>query len=442
MIINKPFIEERNSDTFLIAIVENENTNIKEEFYFSVENNYGKFLCNEISDPFVVAMLVPALMSGQDIHVKGSISLMLQYHLENTLIFLLSKIFNKTPIKVIPESTITIEYDSKAIATAFSGGVDSFTTVLQHTSNNCPESLKLTHLTLFNVGAYGNDELRSQEMFQKDAQRAKIFADEIDLPCVFLNSNISKAYEQNEVTHGFASRSSLCTIAGILALQKLFNVYLIAGGTPINMIKLFKWEQGYYEHLLTSYLSTSSTKIIITNVDLTRTEKVEYIADNEKVHKYLHVCAADYLNEKSKIKFNKDNYPNCTECTKCFRTLIVIDILGKLDDFNACFNIKEFEDQKANYIKHLLANVTKSMYFMEIYELMIKYEYSFPKGVRFYARLVKHKISLYKFIRKTIRYGYYKLLYPIINFPLKLRNKLFSTRKNQQPKFKITGSKF
>ena len=442
MIINKPFIEERNSDTFLKAIIENENTNIKEEFYFSVENNYGKFLCNEISDPFVVAMLIPALMSGQDINVKGSISEMLQYHLENSLIFILSKVFNKKPIKIISESTITIEYDSKAVVTGFSGGVDSFATVLQHTSNNCPELLKLTHLALFNVGAYGNDELRTQKIFLEDAQRAKKFADEMDLPLVLLNSNISKAYEVNEITHGFSPRSSLCIMAGILSLQKLFNIYLIASGYTINKIKLDKWNQANYESLLASYLSTSSTKIIIANEDLTRAEKIKYIADNEIVQKFLHVCPADILNEKSKIKFIKDTYPNCSECFKCLRTLVIIDILGKLNDFTDSFNIKKYEDQKVSYIKYLLKNMNKDPFFKETYEFMTKYGYRFPKGVRIYARLKKYNISFKKVLRKTIRYGYYKLLYPIINFPFKLSNNFSSTRKNQEYKFKITGSKF
>ena len=93
-------------------------------------------------------------------------------------------------------------------------------------------------------------------------------------------------------------------------------------------------------------------------------------------------------------------------------------------------------------MKYFLKNVNKDPFFKDIYEFITKYEYRLPEGVRFYERLLKHKISLYKFIRKTIRYGYYKLLYPIINFPLKLRNKLSSTKKSQQPKFKITGSKF
>jgi hypothetical protein len=442
MIINKPFIEERDSETFLLAVVEDEITNTKEEFYFSVQNEYGKFLCDEISDSFVAAMLIPALMSGQDLYVIGAISEILQHHLENSLVYLLSKVFDKKPIKVIPESTVTIDFDSKAIATGFSGGVDSFATVLQHTSDHCPDLLTLTHLALLNIGAYGNNEERSTRIFREDAQRAEAFADEIALPLVLLNSNISKAYDVNEITHGYTTRLSISLMAGILALQKLFKIYLVASSQTIDKIRLDKWYQTHYENILASCLSTTNTTITIANENMDRIEKTKFIADSELVQKFLYVCLSDILNEKSKIKFNKDAYPNCSECFKCLRTLFVIDLFGKLNDFSDRFDIRKYQDQKVHYIKYVLKRMNKDPYLMEIYEFMIANEYSFPQEVRYRACLVKFKMRFRKFKRKAKRYSYYKLYDPITSLLSQFCKRFSFSSNKQKHKFMITGSRF
>jgi len=373
------------------------------------------------------------------LHVDGAVSEILQYRLENSLIFLLSKVFGKNPIRVMPGSTATIAFDPKAIATGFSGGVDSFATVLQHTSDNCPDPLKLTHLSLFNVGAYGNDEKRTQKIFHEDAQRAQKYADEIKLPLVLLNSNISKAYDVNEITHGYTTRLSISLVSGILSLQKLFKIYLISSSNTIDKVELNKWYQTHYESILSSYLSTNNTNIIIANENLNRVDKTKYIADNTSVHKHLYVCLADHINEKSKIKITKDTFPNCSECFKCLRTLIVIDILGKLNDFRDRFNIQKYEGQRASYIKYLLKHMNRDPYLKEIYDSMVKYKYNFPKEVSFYARIIKYRICFGVFVHKAKRYSYYKLYRPLISIPLRLRNKFSSVGNHKKNKFEITG---
>ena len=69
MIINKPYIETREDQTYLISKIKDEVSNIEEDIYFAVPNEYGNYLCDEVADSFVVAMLLPALVSKQDIYI-------------------------------------------------------------------------------------------------------------------------------------------------------------------------------------------------------------------------------------------------------------------------------------------------------------------------------------------------------------------------------------
>ncbi|MFA5648814.1 MAG: hypothetical protein WC951_10970, partial [Bacteroidales bacterium] len=122
MIINKPFIEIRGENTYLISKIYDEVNDIEKEIFFTVPNEYGGYLCHEVADCFVVAMLLPAMFSGQNIIVNAPISEMLFYQIENNVTYTLSKVFDKPIIKVIPERTITPNFNPTAVATGFSGG--------------------------------------------------------------------------------------------------------------------------------------------------------------------------------------------------------------------------------------------------------------------------------------------------------------------------------
>ena len=100
MIINKPTIEQRGDFTYLISLILDEKNKEAHDIYFSVPNHFAEFLCHEVADAFVVAMLLPALFSGQDIKIKGALSDGLYYQIENNITYLFSYVFSKKPIKI------------------------------------------------------------------------------------------------------------------------------------------------------------------------------------------------------------------------------------------------------------------------------------------------------------------------------------------------------
>lgn len=378
MIINKPFIEIRGENTYLISKIYDEVNDIEKEIFFTVPNEYGEYLCYEIADCFVVAMLLPAMFSGQNIIVNAPISEMLFYQIENNVTYTLSKVFDKPIIKVIPESTITPNFNPTAVATGFSGGVDSFTTLLQHL-NDVPNSLKISHLTLFNVGSYGNVYEKTQRDFLDDLKRAKEFSDRINIPLISISSNFNFFYNnRSDIIFNFSPRVVISLISGVLCLQKLFKNYFISSGGRIEIIKLDKNDQYYYEWLLTSFLSNTNCQIYVANGNLNRVEKTKYIVDNNLVKSRLYVCAADIYNNAYSTNFLKDTTPNCSECIKCKRTMITLDLLGKLDEYSNLFDVEKYKKYKKSLYISVLANYKRDHFMKEVYDLMIETNYKIP----------------------------------------------------------------
>ena len=79
--------------------------------------------------------------------------------------------------------------------------------------------------------------------------------------------------------------------------------------------------------MLLQCLSTESLQFILSDY-ATRIEKTKVIADDPIANKFLDVCFC----------FN-----NCGKCSKCRRTLVTLDILGKVDNFKESFNIEDFK---------------------------------------------------------------------------------------------------
>ncbi|HLS35307.1 MAG TPA: hypothetical protein VK061_03610 [Bacillota bacterium] len=379
IIINKPVIKKQGDRSYLVSKVEDGVLKTEKDYFFSVQEEFGDYLTHEVADAFLCAMLTPAILTGQNIVVKAPISEVLYYNLENSLIYTLCKVFNKSSIKVSAESLITPDFKPKAVSTGFSGGVDSFTTVIQHTSDECPDSLKLTHLSLMNVGSYGDTDAAFSK-FENDSIRSKEYAEKLKLPLVLINSNIGSAYLRNECEfeRGFASRTIISLISGILSLQKLYKYYFISSSRTIDKIKLIPSNQDYYEYLVADFLSTTNTRSIIANGDMDRISKIQHIVDYKDVQDRLYVCASDIYNEKHARVYNKDGFPNCSECVKCTRTMIVLDLLGKLDLFKYRFNLRKYEHLKPGIIEEIYCKRKVNFTSNLIYSFMSEIKYTIP----------------------------------------------------------------
>lgn len=358
-----PEIVERGEETVLQAKFECEDAS--DTLWFSTTNEFGGYLCHERGDAFLVAMLLYAMKKGEDIRILAPVSERLYYTVTKHLVRVLAEILNVPQIKIICDLDDGKIENAGAVGTGFSCGIDSFCTVIEHMDESCPPHYRLTHLTFFNVGAsgdYGGEEAR--ELFRRRIEAVKPCAEELGLPLVTLDSNISEILSMNFVqTHTYRN------VAAALALQKLFNVYYYSSTYSLKHFEL-SGAPSYYDIYILDMLSTNNIKFYSTGKIYSRVEKTEIVSHSTLSHKYLNVCVADDR--------------NCSRCNKCQRALLTLDVLGKLELYDEVFDLNDYRVHRSKYFGKMLSARRSEPFQQEIYDAIKERDYHIPTSAHLY----------------------------------------------------------
>lgn len=385
-------IEERGNLVFLISHIVDDCQNIDDDIFYCTDKEYGGYLCDEVADSFVVGVLLPAVRYEQDIYVKGCVSDKLFYNINNSILYTLSMVYGTKRVKLIADEIKATSYHGTAVGCGCSLGVDSFAAMLQHMDDACPNSYRITHLTYFNVGAMGYKNLEVAKLsYKKDLNLVKQYAQKVNLPVVCLESNFSIMFEDFD----FDASGDIRNFSAVLALQKLFGKYLYGSSYPIKDFRFEISQTGYYETLLAPLLSTNSCEIVIANPDLSRIDKTKMVVNNSLAQNTLYVCWKELLANKypdSEIAKIKDNYLNCTRCDKCLRTLLAIDILGKLDKFSRIFDINHYLKVRDKYIAKVMYGRKNNAFYKDLYDLMKEYSYPITIKTKLYHAMYRLKV--------------------------------------------------
>lgn len=395
IIIEKPYTAFQNEKVFLRALITDEQNGLKEECYYVTNQEYGKYFCDEIADAFVIGLLLPALQSNQDIIVKGALSERLYFNLCNTIVFSLSEAFKYQAIRILPQRLVNIDFKSFAVATGCSLGIDSFATILKHTSDQVPKNYRLTHLAIFNAGAYGEKDLSKVKLsFQNDLNELIEFSNEINMPLVSIESNL--AYFYTSTSFDYNQTNVIRIVSTILSIQKLFKKYIFSSSYPLQQHTISALNLAYFQSILLPSFSTTNTEIIDGEPYLTRCEKTSIIADNELVRKHLHVCLRDLvLNDLMPIgpwvNLNSDKR-NCSGCEKCLRTLVTLDILDKLQYFNKVFDLQKYRSLRKLYFAKIIGLKNRDYFSNDIYKLAKSRKFKMPLLSRTLSFLYKLRL--------------------------------------------------
>lgn len=286
-----------------------------------------------------------------------------------------------------------VVFDSSAVATGCSLGVDSFSTIEKYTAKDCPEGYKLTHLTFFNAGAYGsNNPVKARLAYENDLKLVREFGNEMGLPVVEIETNFALLYKLFPV---YSETGFIRNMSVILSMQKLFKRYMYASTYQVNDL-----HHGWcnYFCLISQLLSTNNTNISVSLPIQTRTEKTKMIINNQLSYKYLNVCWG-YINIDEglkEIEKVKNAYLNCCRCDKCLRTLLTIDVLGYHKYYSNIFDVRHYEKEKSRYLGKVLAFGNKNNYYKEIVELIKEKSYLIPKKSWLYA--VAYRLGIHEII--------------------------------------------
>ena len=349
--------------------------------WFAVPIEYKSYLCAERGDAFVVAMLWYAMVTESDIICEAPISHKMLFAIRYQLIPALMKSEKgyHRHINIQAPTTTNAYPNAHAVGTGMSCGIDSLYSLHLYNSDDVPEGYKLTHLTYFNMGAIfhpdrANKKVYSMKEFYETTDRmseekranAQVVADMSNLPLLYVKSNMDSDYYRGAYGDTGVYRNCAC----VLALAGLFGKYYCSSAGWPEYFNL-NLDQGseHYESLLCTAFSTENTQFILSDYD-SRLYKTIALADNEMAQMYLDVC----------FRFN-----SCGTCAKCYRTLVTLDVIGKLDNFKSVFDVEKFRQNRVDAYAWLLRtkdgniNDDNVVFAIDIFNYAMSHNFEIPR---------------------------------------------------------------
>jgi len=292
-----------------------------ESYWFEVSEKYAEFLSNS-GNPWLICLLPLAVTLGEPLHISEPVDCQLYENVQE-LMHIWKCWYPHLHVIPIEAEVVHAERQESPVRVAafFSGGVDSFFTLLWH--NGKSNSSKKFHIEDLLLVCGFDVPLANQEGFFRIRDRLRKVAFELDKELIDVATNLRETRwgitDWELLSHGAA----LGCIA--LVFEKRYSRVLIASTWG------YKNLEPYGSHVMTDHLfSTSRTKIVHDGASFSRVNKIEYIAKSDIALRELRVCWKSRSDE------------NCCVCKKCYRTMITLELLGELD------RCRRFNDSKVD----------------------------------------------------------------------------------------------
>lgn len=286
------------------------------------------------SEPFLVALVVPSMERGVNLHIDWPVSDEQVYKTNEFLVPLLKSMFPQLePIKVTASASEKVESKQRhgGAITGMSCGLDSFATLRANSQQGVPESMKIRAFLFHDVGASGT-EGRDGRLFQARFQRAKAVATSLQIPLIKIRSNIAEIFKtsfvQTHTIRNAAAASVMRDIAGSYLYSSTFAYSGIHGGRT--------WDCATADPILLPLLSTADFEHVSAGAGLSRLDKTLAYMDAPLCLDQLDICTSP----KAGIE------KNCGKCGKCGRFLMVGEARGELDRYSEVFDLNRYKSRR------------------------------------------------------------------------------------------------
>lgn len=386
--IQKPYIYTKGNKIRLEAKIF--KGTIETTIFYEFDEVYGRFLTDERSDPFLMAVMTWALVEGYDIVCECPTTSQLLYQLQQYYLLIMPKVLPQQfkKIKIISEIADEIEPIENGVGTACSGGIDSWYTITTHL--NSQKDFSLTHLILANCGAFGHDErINSENLFGTACLHNQALAKQLHLNFIGINTNIIPFYydlRKNGIdSDSYLGPDAFKTLSCIYAVKKLFRYYYFSSGFFVQDFKFDRLDPPHYDLLNLQIVSLNHLKFYSTGMEYTRLEKTQVISSNPLAMKHLQVCL--------------DLVGNCGNCKKCIRTLTQLDVIGCIELAKDCFDIEKFEKSRTKFYGKVFSERTSDDFSKETLKYMKENKLKLPVASYFW--------SLYWKLKNILNHAYY-----------------------------------
>ncbi|MGQ0665973.1 MAG: hypothetical protein ACT4O4_02975 [Nitrospiraceae bacterium] len=302
-------IERRSRTVRLVGVIEEERSARNAELVFEYPAEYADFVVDS-ADPFVAALFVPCLTTGEDLDVIPPVSPRLLGNLPRVQEILRNWYPELRSVNVIAHERLD---DPARLGTGvgamFSGGVDSFYTALKSLGGWSSGTPRVSHLLFIKkIGTRVELPKRAEEA----GQHLQAVAKRIGLPLIIGETNIRQHFDHVNYAalyQGAVLAATGLSLSGGLRYVFVPSTYSYAQLKPLGS-----------HPLLDPLWSTELVEVIHDGAEKTRTDKLACIARWDPLAlRSLRVCVE-----------NLGGSHNCGRCGKCARTMLTLDLLGLL----------------------------------------------------------------------------------------------------------------
>lgn len=379
--------------------------------WFTVEEKYKNWLCSDVYDAFLMAMLYPAMYHSEDIEIDGAVSRKLLINVNHFIQAAKNAYDSESHIVSVKAKAFAnaMKLPNTHVGVGFGAGVDSFCSLEDHFFHPIDEENKINTLCFLLVDNYGDplDEtsiLRGHNFYKNTeavAEELGINALFMDGTCMFrFHPPYSRAASSEKnarlYINGFWAR-----IACALALQKGLRKFIISSSSSYRDSLLYHnkmysegvlWFDEWSEGFMLPLVSPVGLDIVSDGAQYpSKNEKIEKIIHLPIVRKHLRACTGGY-----EVSGN-----DCGYCKKCKRMMLILDILGQLDEWEGHFPVAHYKRHRLSYRCPVvrLAHSDNDLSCRSILRLAEKYHYKMPSY--FFARCyeVVGKSKIYKLLR-------------------------------------------
>jgi hypothetical protein len=258
----------------------------------------------ESADPFLALTLLPAMILGEPLHLEGAVSPTLLANAER-----LQQIYRRwvagtrtVSITINGIATTATAPGSGGVGCFFSGGVDSFHSLLKHQQH-------ITHLILISGFDRG---LRNPAILEKARIALRAVAAASGKQALEVSTNI-REFTDPFARWGFYHGGVLAAVS--LALARGFNTFIVPSSYSYD--QLHPWGS---HPLLDPLWSIPGMEVVHDGCEVNRHEKLARIAHSDLALAHLRVC----------WESGEENEYNCGRCEKCLRTMTGLYLHGVL----------------------------------------------------------------------------------------------------------------
>lgn len=356
--VQKPYIETQDNHTRICCDFQL-NDEVK-TLWYEIDKDYTEYLSLDSCDAFFTILTLLASIKGHDISFEAPVSKRLYYGFLDILMPAL-RIVNPDLMHIkVNAHTKEFDFKPKAVGTALSLGVDSFHALVSSMNTDYP----VTHLTLFNSGAFGHEEHTvARELFKKTIQRVALAAQEMDLPLIAVDSNMSEILDIS-----FVQTHSIRNLSFTLLFPKLFKKFYYASGYHVTEFRIDSKgaTAAHYDLLVAKALCTENLEVMIAGLYDNRIDKILTISSFVPSTHHLNVCILADSNQF--LNSSESLVKNCSRCFKCVKTMTALDALDALDAYSEVFDLKLYGSKKHQYLGQIIydAKKLKSTHALEI----------------------------------------------------------------------------